>query len=184
MAQQVLEVQELTGQNRNRIHGQAGGLPIEPFRLFNLAPHRAGGYTPYGRRVRLSDGSSDVTLANIPRMLGYDETGISSFCSAIAASGTLSLFRDVTLYTQAYPSYSSVSDAVHMDNAGAYISRDAYFVFDRDDRPVEPIQATITATAEPGSPVFAIQVSADIGSFTDIAYGNGYFIAVTNQGFI
>lgn len=184
MAQQVLEVQELTGQNRNRVHGQAGGLPVEPFRVFNLAPHRAGGYTPYGRRVRLNDGSSDVDLADIPRMLGYDETGISSFCSVVAASGTLSVFRNVTLYAQASPSYASVSDAVHLDNAGAYISRDAYLVLDRDDRPVEPIQATVTAFAEPGSPVFTVQVSADIGSFTDIAYGNGYFIAVTNQGFI
>jgi hypothetical protein len=184
VAQQTLEVQQLVGQNRNRIHGQAGGLPIEPYRVFNLAPHRQGGYTPYGRRVRLNDGTSDITLVNVPRMLGYDETGISSFCSAIGGSGTLSLFRDVRLYTQAYPSYMSVSDAVHMDNAGAYISRDAYLVLDRDNRPVEPIQTTITATAEPGSPVFALQVSADIGSFADVAYGNGYFIAVTTLGYI
>ena len=135
---------------------------------------------PYGRRVRLES----VTLGNIARILGHDETGVSSYCSAVAASGTLSLFRNVTVHQQASPSYQNASDAVHMDNAGAYISRDAYLVFDRDDRPVEPIASAVRAIAEPGSPIYGIQVSADIGAFVDVAYGNGWFVAVTNQGFI
>lgn len=183
MAQNVLDAEQLVGQNRNQVHGQ-GLSGLIPQRVYNLAPHRAGGYAPYGRRVRLQDDSNtDITLPNVLRIVGYDQTGVSSFASAIGSPGTLSLFRDTTLYEQAAPAYSSPADSVHIANAGAYISRDAFLVLDRERDQIEPLSVDVQAVAVAGVPAETTEVSG-YGAMVDVQYGDGFFIAVTTDGYI
>jgi hypothetical protein len=185
VAQQVLEAQQLVGQNRNGVHGQAGGAPLEPYRVFNLAPHRRGGYAPYGRRVRMvTDALANVTLFNVTRLVGHDETGLASFTTNTASSGSLQLFRSNVLYAQAHPSYPNASDAVHLDGAGAYIGRTKYLVLDRDERLMEPIRVRADVVSEVGSSIQAQQVSTAIGNFVDVEYGAGVAVAVTDLGYI
>lgn len=183
MAQAVLEAQQLVGQNRNQVHGQVvGGLV--PQRVFNLAPHRAGGYAPYGRRVRLQDETpANITLANVLRIIGYDQTGLSSFGTTIGSTGSWELFRGTTVYQQRRTAYAIPSDAVHMANAGAYDSRDAFLVLDKERNLIEPLTAQTRAVSQAGAPAETSIV--DNGTyFVDVAYGNGIFMAVTTNGMI
>lgn len=189
MAQKVLEVNQLVGQNRNRVRGQAVGETLTPYRVFNLVPHRAGGYAPFGWRVRLNRDYTNINIFSITRLIGHDETGISSYFETTMAGdpplGVLQLFRGATLYDQHYQDYANAHMAVHLDNAGAYLTRDQYLVLDREDRPVEPIHVRITPISRVGSPTQGQQVGGgDIGHFSDIEFGDGAFIAVTSAGYI
>lgn len=183
MAQRTLEVQELAGQDRNSVRGQSGGRPLTPWRVFNLVPHRAGGYAPYGRRVRLAVNGVNVALTHITRLLGYDEIGIASFATESQNNNSpqkLSLFKGST----AYEGVRVLNDAhqfVHMDTAGGYRDRDSFFVLDRDDHRIEPIDVTVGAEVSLATP-YATTKFDGIGDFVDVAYGNGIFMAVTTGG--
>jgi hypothetical protein len=187
VAQQVLDVQQLTGQDRNGVFGQFGDGQLAPYRVFNLVPDRSGGYVPYGRRTRLEDGetpvSTPVTLTNIARLVGFDEVGIASFTTVATGEGGLQLFRGRTIYDQTLPAYTQVELAVHLDNAGAYIDRNAYLVLDRDNRAMEPIISTVAAQGASLPPTTVDEIGG-VGDFADIDFGTGVFVAVSSLGYI
>lgn len=172
MAQQVAEVDVLQGQVRNPVWGQqARGLA--PNFVLNLTPNRNGGLTPYGRKTRLQDNSSvDVTLPGPDRLIGYDETGISSF---LDDSDDLLLFRGRTTYEQQRSSYGfNRKGFVHLDAAGAYRSRDAYLLLDRENRAVEPLSIGIQATVTAGEPT--TERDAVPTQCYQIAVGSGFTV--------
>ncbi len=184
MPQSVLEVPQLTGQNRNMVYGQREDKPLMPYRVFNLVPDRQGGYVPFGRRVRLESDATPVALTHISRIIDYDESGISSYRTTAATNGKFQLFKGAETFAQQVSTdYPSIVDAVHIDNAGAYMSRDAFLVFDRQDRVMEPISIStaIEAEALPGTTVMQI---TGIGNINDIEHNGGTFIFVTSQGHI
>lgn len=93
-------------------------------------------------------------------------------------SKLLKLFKGRTLYEQQSPSYSDsiLEHLVHLDTAGAYASRDAYFLFDSEGVPVEPIVSKAEASVITGSPL-----SNGSMSFTpiEVHFGNGNFMAIS-----
>jgi len=204
VAQRAVEVKALPGQARNPTHGETGRESPLPWRVFNLVPDRIGGYTPFGRRTRLlvdpaNPGTSlPVTLSNIRRLIGADETGISSFKTADGVAGDLQLFRGRVTANRSTPiafTAGTVPALVHLDAAGAYVSRNNYFVFDqthpdRDEPtdvdgsyriPVEPIQGA-RVTAHPVSG--AASQTGDMGGMhgVDVDFGNDVFVAVGPHG--
>lgn len=79
MAQQALDVDVLNGQARNPSFAQATRGTV-PAMVINLVPDQEGGLSPYGRRTRLQDGEgADILLPAPESLVGYDETGVSSF---------------------------------------------------------------------------------------------------------
>lgn len=105
--------------------------------------------------------------------------------------GTLKLYRGKSIH-EGRTRYEDASRAVHMDAAGAYLTREKYLVMSRElpvpgepgetvRLPVEPIRdARARATAVPGSPL-----SNDVhemGSVREVEYGDGTFMAITQRG--
>lgn len=196
MAQSVLEVQQLTGQARNPVSGQVQDQATRPARVFNLVPNRLGGYSPYGRRSRLTDeskniGGNPVTLGD--DLIGFDELGISSWLfseqvwdgSDWEKMDKLRLFRGRAIYDQQlYPhdkkwlDTGPVGPLVHLEGAGAYADRNAYLVFDRERRPMEPIVSQVEATGNPGSPP---ETNTTPATFVDVSFGAGTMMAVSNR---
>lgn len=78
MAQQSLDVDVLTGQARNPTYAQNTRGTV-PEMVLNLVPDQEGGLSPYGRRVRLQKDESNVNIPEPVALVGYDETGVSSF---------------------------------------------------------------------------------------------------------
>lgn len=200
MAQQTLEIQQLAGQARNPVYGQTGQGQMVPYRVFNLVPDRMGGYTPFGRRMRLLDSlSAPITLDHIDRLIGFDETGISSFYTNDAAP-KLRLFHGTTTHQQLNGVDYDAADMVtgdaspltHLDGAGAYLDRNRYLVLDRDDRRMEPIAIAVGASANVGASITAVAMnglteSLGVGGLAifamDVAHADGTFIAV-GEGYI
>lgn len=179
MAQQALSVEQLLSQARNPTHGQTD-KGIVPQRVFNLVPDRMGGYVPFGRRspLRLDPNDPDseqLTLDASDALIGIDESGISSFH---ATNDALRLYRGRSLHTSSR-TYDRASEAVHLDGAGAYLSRDEYLVLSSELNgqrlPVEPlIGATAGAQPGTGSPLSHGSIAASW--IHDIAFGEGQFM--------
>lgn len=169
-----MELQALAGQARNPV----SGVGPTPYRLYNLVPDRAGGYTPYGRRTRLNsqvDGEGDdVTLPDVRRLIGYDETGISSFHNE---GDLLRLFRGRTITEQISPLFTHADEAVHLDGAGAYINRNAYLVLDRDQRQMEPISSMFVVSNDSGGTTSIGVVTGSSTAINDALQVSGTIIA-------
>lgn len=107
--------------------------------------------------------------------------------------GHLRLYRGRSLHTST-PEYDDASRAVHMDAAGAYLTRDKFLVLSREllvdpinqpgetiRVPVEPLKnATAGATPGGGSP-FAGGAHS-MGQVIEVEWGDGTFMAITTTG--
>lgn len=187
MAQQTINVEQLTGQARNPVAGQmAGG--ITPYRVFNLVPDRMGGYAPFGRRARVLDGDGfQIELANLPYMVGFDETGVSSYRVG-ALTGDFELYWGPTLTQRRTPVTISANEeraVVHLDAAGAYVNRSNYFVFEQKHRDrayriaVEPISGAAPIVAATTGLAFQNEPATWNVPVVDAAYGDGVYVVAT-----
>lgn len=188
MPQQVLDVPELVGQNRNRTYGQHPDRPMAPYRVYNLVPDRQGGYTPYGRRARLQHQEADVFIDDITRLIGYDQLGISSYRQNATELASFRLFKDDIVHIASPFEYQffRANEAVHIEGAGAYLDRNAYYVLNIDDAPMQPIMAEFAAEAD-AVPETGVGEISGIGNVLDIEFGgpsNDTFIMVTAGGYI
>lgn len=183
MSQEALNVERLLSQARNPAHGQTD-KGLVPTRVFNLVPDRMGGYVPFGRRSELmtpGPDSEQVTLNATDRLIGIDESGISSFH---ATNDALRLYRGRSLHTS-QATYARAGEAVHLDGAGAYLSRDEYLVLSRELNgnriPVEPLVGA-SAGAQPGegSPLSHGEVGEFNGLAREVAFGAGDFMLITD----
>ena len=105
--------------------------------------------------------------------------------------GTLKLYRGKSIH-EGRTRYEDASRAVHMDAAGAYLTREKYLVMSRElpvpgepgetvRLPVEPLRgATARATSDAGSPMS--NDAFDFGEpVREVESGNGRFLAITTR---
>lgn len=188
MPQQVLDVPQLVGQNRNRVRGQRGEEPVSPYRVYNLVPDRQGGYVAYGRRVRLQKDEVDVFIPDITRLIGFDQLGISSYRQSPSDLSSFRLFKDDTYYIPEPFEYQffNAGDVVHIEGAGAYLDRNRYYVLSADDDPMQPVTVEFSASADAVPETTTGEVSG-VGNVVDIEFGgpsNDTFIMVTGGGYV
>lgn len=108
--------------------------------------------------------------------------------------GHLRLYRGRSLHTST-PEYDDASRAVHMDAAGAYLTRDKFLVLSREllvdpinqpgetvRVPVEPlVDARASATAGSGSPLSNGDLPFGWGLVLEVEFGGGVFMAITGN---
>lgn len=138
MARVSVPLEGLPGQARNPVPSTRA---LTPHTVFNLVPDRLGGYVPYGRT-----NSVGISLQAGSRLVGWDETGISSWRYS---GSTVALFLGSGVHTRSASNLPGgvvgERGSVHLDGAGFYYDRDEYLVFEQQhpDRgyriAVEPI---------------------------------------------
>lgn len=184
MAQQTINVDRLLGQARNPVQGQVS-VGVLPYRVFNLVPNRMGGYVPFGRRAEVLIGGSQVFLSHVVRMVGFDETGVSSYRVG-SPTGDFQLYWGSTLTQRTIPvavSAAEESAVVHLDAAGAYVTRKNYFVFEQQNPSrnyriaVEPIGGALTTSAPADGPAFENGAVDGVNApEVDLAFGGDAFV--------
>ena len=96
-------------------------------------------------------------------------------------TGALKLLRNKTLYQQSSADYADIEYAAHLARAGAYISRNEFFVLDRKFNRVEPM---VFASDKVSAVIASGGVNSESarGTLRGIDYGNALYMAASSNG--